>query len=196
MGSFHSLKFGEKVSHCRSFSDFKTLTDCRSLGYSEYISFTQSSLEAFGILREHWDTFRWLPRTFIVFFLSGYSCSWRNTWADNRGSFTEEMACYWHKFDTRGTPTWRTLIWAKLVTSRETQELKRRSPDFFRLLLFNSCFPISNNILLMRNWNQSLERKMADHSFPFDVIVFVMLPAHGCHLAGNSFIVRCHVTMN
>ena len=29
--------------------------------------------------------------------------------------------------------------------------------------------------------------------FPFDVIVFAMLPAH---LAGNSFIVRCHVTMN
>ena len=27
--------------------------------------------------------------------------------------------------------------------------------------------------------------------FPFDVVVFGML-----HLAGNSFIVRCHVTMN
>ena len=31
--------------------------------------------------------------------------------------------------------------------------------------------------------------------FLFDIIVFAMLPAHGI-VAGNSDIVRCHVTMN
>ena len=42
---------------------------------------------------------------------------------------------------------------------------------------------------------RSFGRGLTLKCFPFDLIVFAMLPAHG-NLAGNSFIVRCHVTMN
>ena len=40
-----------------------------------------------------------------------------------------------------------------------------------------------------------VQQRVTVNCFPFDVIVFAMLPARGV-LAENSFIVRCHVTMN